>query len=128
MLGEFVNVEQDGMQLGGGTSGAPAGPEAGASIFEEVVDAFEFAGEEFVVMAEFEQLRIGVFEQLDGGLGAGDRVVKKGSIPADHGQVGRIVRDAALQNFLALALRQRQSFSADDLGNLIPVGLQDFAG
>src|SRR5437660_158253 len=94
------------MQLGGGTSGAPAGPEAGASIFEEVVDAFEFAGEEFIVMAEFEQLRIGVFEKLDGGLGAGDRVVKKGSVPADHGQVGRIVRDAALQHFLALALRR----------------------
>ena len=69
--------------------------QAGASVFEEVVDAFELAGEQFVVMAELEQLRVRIFQQLDGGLGAGERVVEEGGIPADHGQVVRVVGDAA---------------------------------
>ena len=105
------DVEQDGVQLGGGAGGAPARPEAGASGFEEVVDVFEFLGEQLVVVAEFEQLRVGVLEQLDGGLGAGVRVVDKGGVPSDDGEVVRIVGDAGLQNFLALAVGERGSIS-----------------
>ena len=40
-LGEFVHVEQDGVQLGGGARSAPARPEAGASGVEEVVDVLQ---------------------------------------------------------------------------------------
>jgi len=58
------------VQFGRGLGGAPARPEAGAGV-EEVVDAFEFFGQEFVVVAEFEQLRVGVLQELDGGFGAG---------------------------------------------------------
>ena len=45
--------------------------QSGASGFEEVVDVFQFVGEQLVVVAEFEELRVGVLQELDGGLGSG---------------------------------------------------------
>ena len=116
-LGEFVDVEQDGVEFRGGAGGAPAGPEAGASLFEEVVDVFQFAGEQFVIVAELEELRVGVLQKLDGGLGAGGRVIDEGGVPSDDGEVGRIVGDAGLENFLALAFGEGGGFPADDLGD-----------
>ena len=44
--------------------------DAHGAVVHEIVDAGEFAGQELVVVAEFEQLRVGVFEELDDGLGA----------------------------------------------------------
>ena len=41
------------------------------------VHTSQFAGEQFVVVAEFQQLRVGVFQQLDGGLGARLAVVQE---------------------------------------------------
>ena len=78
--------------------------ESGASGFEEVVDVFEFLGQELVVVAELEQLRVGILQQLDGGLGAGGRVVEKGGVPSDDREIVGIVRNARLQNLLALAI------------------------
>ena len=45
--------------------------QSGAPGFEEVVDVFQFGGQQFVVVAELEQLRVGVLQKLDRGLGAG---------------------------------------------------------
>jgi hypothetical protein len=127
-LGEFVDVEQDGMQFRGGAGSAPARPCPGASFFQEVVDAFQFAGEEFVVVAELEELRVRVLQQLDGGLSAGGRVVDEGSVPSDDSEVGGIVRDAGLENFLALGFGESGGFSADDLGYLVARGSQEIVG
>src|SRR5580704_4299803 len=99
-LGEFVDVEQYGVQFGRGARGAPARPEACAAGFDEVVDVGELAGEEFVVVAELEQLRVGVLQKLDGGLGAGGGVVDESGVPSDDREIVGIVRDARAKNFL----------------------------
>src|SRR5579863_9540689 len=127
-LGEFVDVEQHGVQFRSGAGGAPARPEAGASRVEEVVDIFELAGEEFVVVAELEQLRVGVLQELDGGFGAGGRVVDEGGVPSDDGEVVGIVRNARLQHFLSFAFGELRGFSADDLGDLIALGCEQVSG
>ena len=57
------------MQLGRGAGGTPARPQSVASGFQEVVHAFQVPGEQLVVVAEFQQLGVGVLEQLDGSLG-----------------------------------------------------------
>src|SRR5271170_2205195 len=59
-LSQLAYVEQDGVELGGGLGGAPARPEAAASAVKKVVDVFQFRGEQVVVVAEFEQLRVGI--------------------------------------------------------------------
>ena len=118
-LGEFADVEQDGMEFRGGASGAPARPEAAASAIEEVVDDFELLGEQIVVVAELEELRVGVLQELNGGFGAGRAVVDEGGVPADHGEVVRIVGDARLQDFLAFAVGKRLGFAANDLGDVV---------
>ena len=127
-LGEFVHVEQDSVQFRRGAGGAPARPEAGASGVEEVVDVFEFLGEQFVVVAELEQLRVGVLQELDGGLGADGGVVDEGGVPSDDREVVGIVGDARLQNFLALAFGERGRFSADDLGDVVALGGEQIVG
>ena len=53
------------MQLGSGTRSAPTCPEPCAALVEKVVDPFQFGGQEFVIMAEFEELRIRVLQELD---------------------------------------------------------------
>src|SRR5215467_9977879 len=81
VLGEFGDVEQDGVQLRRGTRRAPARPEAGASGFEEVVDVLQLNAQQFVIVAELEQLRVGILQQLNGGLGSGLRVIDEGGVP-----------------------------------------------
>src|ERR1022692_1284323 len=114
-LGEFAHVEQDGVEFGGGAGGAPARPEAAASALEEVVDIFKLFGEQLVVMAELEELRVGVLQELDGSLGAGRTVVDEGGVPADYGEIVGIVGNPRLQNFLALAIGERLGLAAHNL-------------
>src|SRR5580765_1011426 len=64
-LGEFVHIEQHGMQFRGCASGAPASPGPGASLLEEVVDVFQLTRHELVIMTKLEQLRVRVLQQLD---------------------------------------------------------------
>src|SRR5271163_3057266 len=106
-LGQLAYVEQDGVKFGGGFSGAPARPEAAASAVEEVVDLFELPGEQFVVVAELEQLGVGILQELDGGLGADCAVIDEGGVPSDYGQVVGIIGNPRLQNFLAFAIGKR---------------------
>src|SRR5580692_2761903 len=114
VLGEFVHVEQDGVQLGRGARQAPTRQHSGALV-ERCVNAFQFAGEEFIVMAEFEQLRVGIFQQLNGGLGAGFAVIQKSRIPTDYCQIIGVIRDARLQDFVLLPFRELRGFSTNDL-------------
>ena len=79
-------------------------------------------------MAEFQQLRVGVFEQLDSGLGAGFAVVKKSRVPADDGQIVRIVGNAGLQNFVTLAFGKLGRFSAHDLRDAAALGSAKLGG
>src|SRR5579863_37146 len=127
-LGEFADVEQHGMQLSGGAGGAPARPQAGASSIEEIVNVFEFLGQKFVVVAELEQLRVGVLQQLDGGFGAGGSVVNESGIPADHRDVVGIVGHAGLQNLQLLAFGKDGGFAAHDLGDAVGLRSQQVGG
>src|ERR1700686_1265712 len=104
------------MQTSGAPCGAPTGPDARAMV-HEIVDALQFARQQFVVMAEFKQLRVGVFEQLHYRFRSSLGVVEKCSVPADYRQVVRIVRDLRLHDLLLLAIREWNIFAAHDLGN-----------
>src|SRR6266850_1428807 len=77
-------------------------------------------------MAEFEQLRVGVFQQLDDGFCAGGAVIEKCTVPADYRQIVRIVRNLRLQYFLALAIRQCAVLTAHDLRNASPFSGEQF--
>ena len=79
-------------------------------------------------MAELEQLRVGVLQQLDGGFGAGLRVVDEGRVPSDHGEVVGIVGNAGLQNLLALAFGEHGHLAADDLGDLVSLDGEQVVG
>src|SRR5271169_214125 len=125
-LGQFSDIEQDGMQSAGAFRGAPARGDAHRTVFHEIVDALQFAGQQFVVVAEFEELRVGVFQQLNHGFRARRRVVEKRGVPADHGQVVWIVRDLRLHDFLLLAVGERNVFAADDLGDASTLGRKQF--
>src|SRR5579859_948980 len=127
-LGELVDVEQNGVQLAGGLGRAPARPGSGASLFEEVVDLLQLLGHQLVVVAELEQLRVGVLQKLDGGLGAGSGVVDEGCVPSDDCEVVRIVRDARLENLLALAFGEGGGLATDDLGDLVSMGGEQVVG
>lgn len=116
VLGEFHDLEQDGVEVGGGAGEAPAEEDSGA-LFERVVDGVELAGEEVVVVAELEELGVGVLEELDGGLRAGGGVVEEGGVPADDGEVGGVVGDAGLEDLVALAFGELEVLAADDLGD-----------
>src|ERR1700674_1829406 len=126
-LGQFVHIEQDGVQSGGAFGSAPAGEDTGRAAVHKIVDAFQFARQQFVVVPEFEELRVGVFEQLNDGFRAGRGVIEKRSVPADHGQVVRIVRDFRLHDFLLLAVGERNVFAADDLGDASTLGREQFS-
>src|ERR1019366_5054861 len=127
-LGQFVHIEQDGVQAAGAFGGAPAGGDAHRAVVHEIVNALQFAGQQFVVVAEFEELRVGVFEQLDYGFRAGRRVVEERSVPADHGQIVRIVGDFRLHDLLLLAVGERNVFAAHDLGDASALGREQFGG
>jgi hypothetical protein len=87
-------------------------------LLERVVDVGEDSGEQLVVVAELEELRVGVLEQLNGGLRAVVRVQEKRRVPADDREVGVVVRDARLQHLGALARREPLPVAAHDLRNL----------
>ena len=99
-----------------------------ASGFEEVVDVFEFLGHELVVVAELEELGVGVLQQLDRGLGAGGRVVEEGRVPSDDREVAGIVRDAGLQDLLAFAFGEDLHFPANHLRDVDALRGQKFVG
>src|ERR1700732_3375009 len=54
-LGQFVHIEQYGVQSASSPGGAPAGQDAGPLV-HKIVNAFQFARQQFVVVAEFEEL------------------------------------------------------------------------
>ena len=101
VFGELGDVEKHGMKAGGGASEPPAGEDAGAFV-EQGIDALQLIGEEIVVVAEFEELRVGVLEELNGSIGAGGGVVEEGCVPADDGEVVGVVGDTGLEDLVAL--------------------------
>jgi hypothetical protein len=70
MLGELGDIEKDGVETVRRARQTPARQSPGL-VAEGIVDTVENAGEEFIVVAELKELGVGVFEELDGGLGAG---------------------------------------------------------
>ena len=62
-FGQFTDVEQHGVQLGGGPRRPPACPEPRASLVEKVIDSLQFAGQEFVVVAELQQLGVRILQE-----------------------------------------------------------------
>lgn len=114
VLGEFHDLKQYGMEAVGGAGLAKTREEARA-LLEGVIDGVEYGCQQLVVVAKFEKLRVSVFEKLNGGFGAGGGVVEEGGVPADDGEVGGIVRDAGLEDLVALVGGEGKSVSANDL-------------
>src|SRR6185312_3177359 len=69
-------------------------------------------------MAKFQELRIGVFEELNRGFRACRGVVDESTIPTYDRQVIGIVRDSALHDLIALAFGKRAEITSHDLCNL----------
>src|SRR6202163_152408 len=101
-LGQFVHVEQNGMQFGRGSRQAPARQHSGTFV-EGGIHNPQFAGEQLVVVTELQQLRIGVLQKLDGRLSASLAVVQESGVPANYSQIIGVVGNPGLQNFVALA-------------------------
>src|SRR5215472_7712038 len=79
-------------------------------------------------MPEFQELRVGVLEQLDRGFGAGLGVINERGVPPDDRKIIWIIGDAALENLLALAIAKDGSFAADDLGDAAALRREEFFG
>src|SRR2546427_1964270 len=71
-------------------------------------------------MTKLEQLRVCIFQKLDGSLSADFTVVQECRVPANYGQIIRIIRNSRLQDFVAFAIGQLCCLAADDLGNARP--------
>src|SRR6266480_7093445 len=76
-------------------------------------------------MAKFQELRVGIFEQLPGGLSTRCGVIHKCAIPSDNGEIVLIVGDARLKNLTAFGVRKR-SFSAPSVTRKTDKGLPQY--
>ena len=72
-------------------------------------------------MPKFEQLRIGVFQELNGSFGPCRAVIKEGRVPANDGKVVGVVRNLRMEHLGALAFGEAGSVAANHLGDLPPV-------
>ena len=92
------------------------------------VDAGQHASQQFVVVPEFEQLRIGVFQQLHRGSGS-DRIIEhERGRPPHHQQIVRVIGNAGRQDLLELCLRKRPALAAHDLRDFAAVPLEQIGG
>ena len=69
-------------------------------------------GQQFVIVAEFQQLRVGVFEQLDGRPGRRRIVENERGRPADYEQIVGIVGNAGVENLAELRFGKQAVFAA----------------
>src|SRR5882762_3819385 len=105
-LRQIHNVEAEAIQAAGAARQAPAGKKTFAA-FQRAIDVRKQAGEHFVVVTKFQQLRIGVLEQVDDGGSRVGFVINERGRPTDHDQVSRIVRKSAAKNLITLGGRER---------------------
>src|SRR5712671_6485462 len=105
-LRQIHDVEAEAIQAASAAGQAPAGEKTFAA-FQRAVYVRKQAGEDFVVVTKFQQLRVGVFEQVnDCGSRVGLVVNERGG-PTSNDQVSGIVRKSAAKNFVAFGGRQR---------------------
>ena len=97
-------------------------------MLKKIVHALQLPAEQFVVMPEFQKLRVGVLQQLDGGFRTGGAVVDERPVPADDRQIIGIVGNVRLHDFLPLAIRELRGFSADNLCYVVCVLSQKVGG
>src|SRR6267154_1898222 len=105
-LRQIHNVEAKAIQAASAARQAPAGKKTFAA-FQRAVYVRKQAGEHFIVVAKFQQLRVGILEQVDDGGSRVGFVVNERGRPTDHDQVSRIVRQSAAKNLITLGSRQR---------------------
>src|SRR6266853_1543828 len=103
---QIHDVEAEAIQAAGAAGQAPAGKKTFAT-FQRAVYVRKQAGEDFVVVTKFQQLRVGIFEQVDDGGGRVRFVINERGGPTDHDQVSRIVRESATKNLITLGSGQR---------------------
>src|SRR6266853_4138213 len=96
---QIHDVEAEAIQAAGAAGQAPTGEKTFAA-FQRAVYVRKQAGEHFIVVAKFQQLRVGVFEQVnDCGSRVGLVVNERGG-PTGDDQVSGIVRKSAAKNFV----------------------------
>src|SRR5713226_8444010 len=93
-LRQIHDVQAQAVQTAGAAGQSPAGEKTFVAL-ERAVHVGQQAGEEFVVVAKLQQLRVRVFEQIDNRGGGVRLIVYKPGAPAGHDQVGRIIRKSA---------------------------------
>src|ERR1039457_2137221 len=119
-LHQLGHLDGHGVEPGGLTAHTPAPPEA-SPMFQRCVDTSQFAGQQLVVMAELQQLRVDVLQDLHRSFGARRCVINQRGIPSNHDQVVGIVGKTGLQNVIVLTARERGQLAAQYLRNLWPV-------
>src|SRR6267142_3623049 len=122
-LRQIHNVEAEAIQAAGTAREAPAGKKTFAAC-QRAVYVRKEVGEHFIVVAKFQQLRVGVFEQVDDCGGRVGFVINERGGPTDHDQVCRIVRKSATKNLVTLGSGQRSEFAAHKLRDRIAILLE----
>src|SRR4029077_15468606 len=110
-LRQVHNVQAQAVQAAGAAGQSPAGEKTFVAL-ERAVHVGEQAGEQLVVVAKLEQLRVRVFEQVDDRRRGVRLVVDKPGAPTGHDQVRRIIRQSAAQDLVALPGGERRRLAA----------------
>ena len=126
-FGEFHDIEANGIYASGFAGKAPVA-EAAAFVFEKTIDTVKDAGEQAIVVAKFEQLGVGILQQLNGGGSDFAAAVDQSAGPADDEKIGLRIGNAGLQNFLAFSIGKRDGFTAHELRDVLSVGGEKVRG
>src|SRR5579864_3306692 len=104
-LSQFSYIQKHGAEPSGGGAHAPAIEEAFAGFYN-VIDALKFAGKNLVIMAELQELRVGIFQQRNCWLRGGGVIENKSCVPSCNDEVIGVIRHVALEHFRALLVSQ----------------------
>ena len=99
-LGKLHYIEANGVEALGVAREGPALEQEISLFFQGVVDVGEQAAHQGVVIASFEKLHFGVFENLVGSVSVLGAVVDEGGRRTNHNEIGGIIREVGLQNFI----------------------------
>src|SRR5262245_30381583 len=110
------------MYVVGGLRVAASPPRPGPPVSLELrVDAPQLVVEQLVVIAELEELRVRVFEQLDRALCGVLRIVDERRVPRRDDEVVGEIGDAVPQHLLTLLDAEGRLLRAQQLSDLLAV-------
>ena len=93
----------------------------GPPASQRSMDLFQNTTQDCVVVAELQELGVGVFEKLDAGEGSGVCLAQKGCVPARDHQVVGVVGHGGVENFALFFSGEFREFATDDFGDITAV-------